>query len=122
MVNYDTEVVAKRIKECRLSRGLSQEELANLLGKSRTNIVNYEAGRTTLPGSVIVDLANIFRVSTDYLLGLSNDPIITANSLQIKKLHRFMNKADEAKRDRAMQILQLSFMEDFDDEDEDEDL
>lgn len=122
MVNYDTEVVAKRIKECRLSRGLSQEELANLLGKSRTNIVNYEAGRTTLPGSVIVDLANIFKVTTDYLLGLSNDPLITENNIQVRKINRFMNKADEAKRNRAMQILQLSFMEDFDEDDEDEDL
>jgi transcriptional regulator with XRE-family HTH domain len=119
MVNYDTEIVAKRIKECRLAKGLSQEDLAKLLGKSRTNVVNYEAGRTTLPGSVIVDLANIFEVSTDYLLGLSDDPYSANGDLQIKKLNRFLNKTTKEKRDRALQILKLSFMEDFDDEDED---
>lgn len=122
MINYDTEVVAKRIKECRLAKGLSQEDLAHLLGKSRTNIVNYEAGRTTLPGSVIVDLSNILKVSTDYLLGLSDDPFSASNDLQIRKLHRFMNRASDEKRKRAMQILQLSFMEDFDEDDEEEDL
>ena len=113
MASYEPKVVAKRIKECRLSQGLSQEDLARLLGKCRTNIANYEAGRTTLPGNVIVDLSKVLKVSTDYLLGLSDDPFSANNGLQIRKLHRFMNRASDEKRKRAMQILQLAFKEDF---------
>lgn len=123
MEGYNTKLVAERIKICRTARNMSQEDLANLLGKSRTNIVNYEAGRTTLPGSVIVDLSDIFKVSTDYLLGLSNDPYSANAGVKIQKLHRFLQKASDEKLDRAMKILSLSFMEEFDDDDEeDEDL
>ncbi|AQT86744.1 hypothetical protein B1222_07745 [Paenibacillus larvae subsp. pulvifaciens] len=58
-----------RIKECRNERDISQEQLAEMLGMKRTNIANYEAGRVIPPGNVLRDLADIFAVSTDYLLG-----------------------------------------------------
>lgn len=120
MEGYNTKLVAERIKICRNAKDLSQEELANKLGKSRTNIVNYEAGRTTLPGSVIVDLSEIFNVSTDYLLGLSEDPHPNNPDLHIQRLHRLKQNVSEEKWDRAMKILNLSFMEEFDDTNEEE--
>lgn len=113
MNNYNSKIVAKRIKECRLAKSLTQEDLAHLLGKSRTNIVNYEAGRNILPGNVIVDLSNILKVSTDYLLGLSDDTFSAKNDLYIRKLQQFMYRASDEKRERAMKILQLVFKDDF---------
>ncbi|PCK71246.1 helix-turn-helix domain-containing protein [Paenibacillus larvae] len=58
-----------RIKKLREEKGLTQDELAEMLGMKRTNIANYEAGRVIPPGNVLRDLADIFAVSTDYLLG-----------------------------------------------------
>ncbi|MFP7483351.1 helix-turn-helix domain-containing protein [Priestia filamentosa] len=67
----DKKEMGVRIKECRQRAGLSQEKLAEMLEMKRTNVANYEAGRVVPPGSVLLELANIFDVTTDYLLGKS---------------------------------------------------
>lgn len=64
--------MGSRIKTKRQDCGLSQEELADKLGMKRTNIANYEAGRVIPPGNVLGELANIFKTSTDYILGLAD--------------------------------------------------
>jgi transcriptional regulator with XRE-family HTH domain len=63
-----------RIKACRQEINLSQEGLAEKLDMKRTNIANYEAGRVVPPGSVLSDLADIFGVSSDYILGRTETP------------------------------------------------
>lgn len=42
MTENEKKELGKRIKECRLEIGLSQEELATMLKMKRTNIANYE--------------------------------------------------------------------------------
>jgi transcriptional regulator with XRE-family HTH domain len=69
MSNFDKELVAMRIKYCRLINNLSQNTLAKKLKMSRTNIVNYEAGRVVPPANILFELGEIFSVSTDFLLG-----------------------------------------------------
>lgn len=62
---------APRLKALRLDKGLSQSECAEALGIDRTTYAKYENG-----GSVkrhIENLANFFDVSTDYLLGRSDE-------------------------------------------------
>lgn len=122
MTKFDNALVAERIKECRKMRGYSQEELANLLGMKRTNIANYEAGRIIPPGNIVVMMSEILSVSTDYLLGLS-DSLEEINDEDFKVLQRAKTKMSDKDWDRAMKILKLSFVEAFeDDDDEDEDL
>lgn len=59
-----------RIKELRLSKNLSQQELADILGMKRENVSNYERGVITkIPSDVLETLSNYFEVSADYLLG-----------------------------------------------------
>ncbi|SPY16946.1 transcriptional regulator [Paenibacillus polymyxa] len=65
-------IMADRIKKERESTGLSQEALAEKLNMKRTNVANYEAGRVTPPSNVLKELATIFGVDSDYLLGLSD--------------------------------------------------
>lgn len=69
MNEEEKKLMGMRIKQCRIEKKLSQERLAELLDMKRTNIANYEAGRVIPPGNVLRDLADIFTVSTDYLLG-----------------------------------------------------
>ncbi|WP_246098426.1 helix-turn-helix domain-containing protein [Saccharibacillus brassicae] len=59
-----------RIRELRMRRGLSQDQLAAALDMNRVNISNYERGKiTNIPGDVLLKLANKLNTSTDYLLG-----------------------------------------------------
>ncbi len=59
---------AERLKELRERRGLSQEQLAKIIGVDRTTIVKYETGASR-PTRYLKKIAHYFDVTTDYLLG-----------------------------------------------------
>ena len=62
-------LVGRRIKEQRIKKGLSQQELGELIGVTKVSICGYESG-TRLPSLEIFEsLAEIFDTTTDYLLG-----------------------------------------------------
>ncbi|MGB9661917.1 MAG: helix-turn-helix domain-containing protein [Moorellaceae bacterium] len=63
-----------RLVQLRKERGLSQYQLANLLGFSRGQISNYEQGTREPDYDTLKKIADFFNVSTDYLLGRTNDP------------------------------------------------
>lgn len=60
---------AKRLKMLRESRGISQEELANVLMISASAVGMYEQGRREPDHDKLRTLADYFSVSIDYLLG-----------------------------------------------------
>ena len=62
-----------RLKELRLSRGLSQEGLAILINTSQQTISRVEAGVTDLAADVAVRAAEYFQVTVDYILGLTEE-------------------------------------------------
>ena len=88
--------LGERIKKLRISRKLSQRELAELLGVSVTLISNYENSERTPSAENIISLANIFRCSSDYLLGInkSNNNLDTSmlSDNQLKYLRSFLNE------------------------------
>ena len=53
----------------RKARRMTQSELAKLIGISQQEISRYENGDVKAPINYIVDLANCFNVTTDYILG-----------------------------------------------------
>lgn len=58
------------IKELRVKRGWSQDDLAERMGMNRVNISNYENGKIkSVPSETLKKFADVFGVSTDYLLG-----------------------------------------------------
>lgn len=56
------------LKELRESRKLDQQDLADLLHVSRSTIANYETGRREPDYDKLLQLAEFFEVSVDYLL------------------------------------------------------
>ena len=62
-----------RIKELRLSLDLTQAELAQKIGFNQTAIGKYERNELEPSVSTLIKLADIFNVSTDYLLGREDD-------------------------------------------------
>jgi len=65
---------AERIKERRLHLDLSQLALAYKIGKSLTQVIRYEKGENDPTGKVLIALAQTLETTTDYLLGLVDDP------------------------------------------------
>lgn len=66
--------IYKRIKELRKERGLTQTELAELVGyKDKSAIAKIEAGNVDIPNSKIETFARVLRVDYAYLIGASDD-------------------------------------------------
>lgn len=57
-----------RLKELRKQKHISQTDLAKALNMKQTTISSYEKGKTQPPIEVLIDIANYFNVSLDYLL------------------------------------------------------
>jgi len=65
--------VGYKIKLERAKKGLNQKKLAALIGVSHTTISNWETNYASPKQNDLRKLASIFGVSTDYLLGLSEE-------------------------------------------------
>ncbi len=61
--------MASRIREARKAAGLSQGQVARLLGLQRPSISEIEAGRRRVSSDEITRLAQLFDVSSTWLLG-----------------------------------------------------
>ena len=64
----------RRIRDLREDRDLKQRQLAEYLNCSQQVYSNYELGQRDIPTDVLINLSNLYNVSVDYILGLTNNP------------------------------------------------
>ena len=74
-------MLGQRICEARTIRGWSQVELAKRLGVAKQTVSNWENDNIQPSIEMLVRLAGIFNVSTDYLLGLDEVPRLNTEGL-----------------------------------------
>lgn len=65
--------IAKRIKELRLSKHMTQTEFGDIFGTVKSTISLYESGKSTPNDQIKTKICEYFNVSMDYLLGLTDD-------------------------------------------------
>lgn len=58
----------ERIKELRVKAGLTQKQIGDVLGVKQSQYQRWECGRRDFPIKELVQLANFFGVTTDYIL------------------------------------------------------
>ena len=63
-----------RLKELRKQRGISQLKLAMDLGMNQNSISRYENGMREADYATLIQLADYFQVSIDYLLERTDNP------------------------------------------------
>lgn len=63
----------KRIRDLREDNDMTQEEVAEALGTSQTMYARYERGANEMPIRHLITLCRLYRVSSDYILGLSDE-------------------------------------------------
>lgn len=78
--------LAEKIKALRESAGLTQAEVARMLGISRSGVNAWEMGLSVPSTQYIVELAKKFDVSTDYLLGIESTSTISVKGLSEKQV------------------------------------
>ena len=63
-----------RIRDLREDRDLSQAEIAKVIKTTQQQYSKIELGKADISGEKLILLANFYRVSTDYILGITDDP------------------------------------------------
>ena len=74
-------MIAERIKLLREQHGLTQAALSKRLGITRASVNAWEMGLSIPTAQYIVAMAQLFHISTDYLLGLQNSQAIYLDGL-----------------------------------------
>ena len=64
-----------RIKDLREDRDLTQAQIAEVIKTTQQQYSKIEMGKSDISGEKLILLARFYNVSTDYILGLSNDAI-----------------------------------------------
>ena len=62
-----------RLKDLREDHDMSQQEVADYLGMKQPQYSRYERGLRDIPSDVLIRLAKLYKTSTDYILGLTNN-------------------------------------------------
>lgn len=79
-------MVADRIRILREQKGFTQTELAKQLKITRSSVNAWEQGISVPSTQYIVELAAIFKVSTDYLLCVDNTATVSVAGLDAKEI------------------------------------
>ncbi|MCG5253498.1 helix-turn-helix domain-containing protein [Brevibacillus agri] len=66
-------MLSQRLRTARKAKGLTQEELAERVRTTKGTISNYENNHSTPPNDMLMQLADILEVTTDWLLGRTED-------------------------------------------------
>ena len=74
-------MIADKIKFLREEKKITQSDLAKILGITRSSVNAWEMGISVPSTQYIVELANIFKVSSDFLLGIEKSATISTDGL-----------------------------------------
>ncbi len=71
----------ENIKNLRIAQGMTQVQFAKLIGVSKQCVSNWENDNVLPSIEMLIKMADIFSVTTDALLGRSNDAMLDVSSL-----------------------------------------
>jgi transcriptional regulator with XRE-family HTH domain len=98
--------IGKRITHLRKEQGYSQESLAEKMGISRKQVVDYETGRVHLHDEMIIRFALTLKVSSDQLLGLKPLQVSEeAPTLRFTKRLKDLSRLPEDKKRAVLKVL-----------------
>lgn len=106
-------IFADKLINLRKKAGMSQEELADKLGVSRQSVSKWEGAQSIPDISKVIELSNIFGVSTDYLLKdelefEDNTPVEDVKerkAVSIEEVNEYLEIIDKTRKMNALGVL-----------------
>ena len=71
---FSKEIFGQRLRELRKKKRETQDDLALVLDVGKSHVSEMERGNRTTTAEKIALICEHYRISADYLLGLSDDP------------------------------------------------
>ncbi|WP_286677287.1 LexA family transcriptional regulator [Aminobacterium sp. EBM-42] len=84
--------VEEKLKECRERKGMTQQEVAEKSGYSRSSIINWEKGLRTPDANVLKTLAQVFGTTVAYLMGETEEPAASKEATVRKDSIRYFDQ------------------------------
>ena len=98
-------MLGKRITELRKACDMSQKELGEKLGLSASAIGMYEQGRREPGNAMLIAMENLFGVTVDYLLGVTDS---TENAPELSVARKFGNRLRDLRVSEGITQLQMA--------------
>lgn len=83
-------IIGERIKQARLKKGYTQEQLGNIIGVSKVSVCCYENGSRTPTMAIFLKLSEALDITVDFMLG--ND--VTALNESLEPYSVILSKED----------------------------
>ena len=90
--------IGTKLKAARIAAGLTQEQAAELLGVSRQTMSNWENNNIQPSVDMLVSIARLFSVSTDYLLCLDDRQVLDVSGLSPEYVAHIQQVVDDMRR------------------------
>ena len=97
-----------RLKELRIQHGISQGDLADKLGFKQGTISQWESGKRLIDIETLTTLADLYGVSTDYILERPTKEVSSEDPLQNKMIVVFNTLNDLGKSEAIKRVFELS--------------
>lgn len=107
-------MLAKRLKQLRIAANLQQTDIIKRLSLSSARYSQYESGKRRPDYELLIEIANLYGVSVDYLLGRATiqnhptpaTPAYSPDELDLIKKYRFL---DEARQEAVRDLINTSY-------------
>lgn len=93
------------VKKLRMSKSLTQEQLAERLDLQMQTITSIETGRSFISCEVLAKLCNYFNVEPSYLFSLNHIDLSENNLNYIKEINRVLKGFNSEKLEEIFNIL-----------------
>ncbi|MFE5801727.1 helix-turn-helix domain-containing protein, partial [Bacillus thuringiensis] len=105
-------MIGEKIKELRKNSKITQEQLGNAIGVSKMAISYFEKGKKSPGRESLKKIADYFGVTTDYLLGRSEDPELNEEEDKVvseegKNIMSLIESLPEDERKKAWEQLEM---------------
>lgn len=90
--------MGKKLKSLRVEKKLTQKQIADRIGLAISAVSSYESGTRYPSYDVLIELAHIFHVSTDYLLGMTDKRNIDVSGLDDNEIELISQLVDVVRR------------------------
>lgn len=102
--------LSKKIYELRKASGMSQEQLAEKINVSRQSISKWESGESSPEIERLIELSDVFDVSTDYLLKSSEVDELTIRTERLEKGQNALKSKVQQEHLKNARILNVAFV------------
>ena len=86
--------MGEKLKSLRLEKKLTQKQIADRIGLAISAVSSYESGTRYPSFEVLIKLSRIFHVSTDYLLGITEQRVIDVTGLDDNEVELVLQLVD----------------------------